>query len=191
MDSKRDKNIIKVPLELRSRCYALALMRLDQYATGRANNSLAVSSHGAEHSLDIQKQGLFAELGMCLWSGLDAVAHLDRARRETADNGTDIVVGQGYRIDVKSTGWYGQWLLWPYRKRQLYASKVFDALVLVKVDWDASLCLIGGWITKSEFAKQHKAAVEGNPWHFTIGTMILHEKFLTPMECFPYRMIVA
>lgn len=111
------------------RCLDYGRMVVEGYAAGHNPASRAVSSHGAEYSVELQATARMAEAAFCQWARVDPLEALDWT--PTCDAGFDVDL-HGVRIDVKATSTGSRYLIWPYRKTHLFASKPFDALVLVK-----------------------------------------------------------
>lgn len=155
-------------------CEDYGRLVVQSYRTGMYSS--AVSSRGAEGNVLLQGFSRMAECAVCLWAGLDPLQALKWTM--FADPGFD-VLAYGARIDVKATGPRGQYLLWPVRKRHLYANKPFDALVLVRGERWKSFELVG-WIPKGRFAAMRQEAPAGHV--LDPGTWFLHASALWPME---------
>lgn len=157
-----------------------ARQMIADYAAGRCNASLAVSSHGAENNIELQTQAKLAEVAFAIWVGENPTDAVHWGRRP--DRGFDIAVGK-YRVDVKHTNQHGQYLIWPVKKRHIFASKPFDALVLVK--GAGAVYYVWRWIPKDEFFQKKQEAGPGH--RLTEGTWFVHQNDCRTMDTFPCR----
>ena len=148
------------------------------YEDGLDNASLAFSSHGAEHNIDLQTKAKLAEVTFAMWAGENPKTAVHWA--DGADNGFDVKTGCQY-VDVKHTSLRGQYLIWPVRKRDIFHSKPFNSLVLVKSDND--IYYVWCWLPKDEFFQ--KKLVAGSNHLLTTGTWFVHEKDCRKMDSFP------
>jgi hypothetical protein len=157
-----------LPDALISRCQRFGEETVRGYANGWNENSRAVSSHGAESNARLQAFARMGECGFCLWTGQDPETALNWSGY--CDAGYDLLWRRA-RFDVKTIAVSKVYLIWPIRKNGIYDSKNFDILALVKVA--PPICIMAGWISKSDFAKQHETAGRGH--RLDEGTWYLSE----------------
>jgi hypothetical protein len=126
------------------------------YSDGRNPESLSVSSRGAEKNVALQAHARMAECAGCLHFGLDPTTALDWS--QFCDNGYDFIYA-GVRWDVKATR-NGHYLIWPVNKRDIFDSKQFDDLILIR--GVQPTFTIAGFILKSVFREEHRVAGGGH-----------------------------
>lgn len=148
-----------------SRDYARQV--IDGYARGDNPNSRAVTCFDAHANFDLQATAKMAECAFALWAGMDP-ARLNWSG--FCDSGSDLI-WRSKRWDIKATKIGGQYLIWPIAKNEIYPSKQFDCLALVK--FAVPTFELAGWMSKGEFAQTHEVATEGHK--LFPGTWYVHE----------------
>lgn len=167
---KSDKDLsIKVPLDLRIRCWQFGHDSCEDYEHGKKDASLKYATHGIERDPKGQANAKMAECAFCLWAGLDPWNALDWS--EYPDDDYDTIY-KGVRVDVKRTSPYGQYLFWPYNKGKV-RHRNFDAFVLV-AGKEPRFSMVG-WVTKSYFQKHYRVNRGEVPLH-------LGDKYIQPSE---------
>lgn len=179
MDSKRSP-VVTLPSKVIRRCLIHGCNIVDAYRKGLNGNSLAVSSHGAEHDPFLQAQAKMGECAFCLWAGLscDVLKWNNRA-----DSGFDVVVGS-VRIDVKTIEMGRRFLIWPVNKRGFFHEKIFDAFVLVKAELPSFT--IAGHISKDAFFEQRQVAcanhlLDEGTWYVEDSELLGMDEFGTTL----------
>lgn len=157
------------------RCVEYGRQVVRDYETGRADCSLQFSSHGAERNARLQAESKMAECILARKLGL-AVDPLFLSPFFSYDVATTRLT-----LDVKQTGLSGRYLIWPVRKNDIFASKAFDHLALVKTDWNRGYPV--GWIEKWEF--HELKVVAGENHRLTKGTWHVDESVLHPFDSLP------
>jgi hypothetical protein len=167
---------------LRCADYARAIVK--HYAAGGSPNSLAVSGErGTESNVKRQAQGKFGECALALFLGLDPEHAVNW--QMTPDKGTDIVLADGIRVDVKTT-FPPFKLIWSNSINGLYEKKLFDVLVSVSIIQDHfAQCWIEGWITKGAFLK-HKKIASGSNGGLETGTWFVEKSSLSNIDDLPF-----
>jgi hypothetical protein len=165
---KPAEEIITLDRPTTDRCVEHGQQAVRDYADGRADRSLAFSSHGAERDAKLQAASKMAEciLARRLGLPLDPLFNTPFFSYDVAT--------LRQTLDVKQTGLHGRYLIWPVRKNDIFASKAFDHLALVKSEWNRGVPI--GWIEKWEF---HELKVVAGPGHrLTEGTWHVDESIL-------------
>jgi hypothetical protein len=157
------------------RCVEYGHQAVRDYEAGRADRSLAFSSHGAERNPKLQAESKMAECILARRLDL-SVDPLFNSPFFSYD-----VETLRLNLDVKQTSLHGRYLIWPVRKNDIFASKAFDHLALVKSDWNRGAP--AGWIEKWEF---HDLKVVAGPGHrLTEGTWHVDESVLHSFDSLP------
>jgi|GEM_PF-4306283 len=180
MGSKCD---VIVPDVLMARCARFGHALVEAYARGDCPPSCAVSSHGAATNPRLQAQSKAGEVAFALYRHLDPLAAV-KWDIGWADRGFDVCDRLGFRTDVKTIDGGKHFLLWPVRKRELFAAKRFDLLALVKAE--GSRFTICGWLPKDDFARLKNVARCGDGTSLTPGTWYVHENELLDFEWLPF-----
>jgi hypothetical protein len=134
--------------------------------------------HGAPRAdLDwkVQAIGRAAEVGYCLAYGLDPETSLNWAH--LCDRGSDLT-RDGRTWDVKATGLYGRFLIWPVEKRHYFDTGCADMLVLALVG-DGRVELVGQ-ITRDRFRQERQTADDMHKLY--TGTWFMDRRDLDEME---------
>jgi hypothetical protein len=137
------------------------------YANGRNAKSRAVTCFDAHDNITLQATAKMCECAFAVWAGMDP-ARLNWSG--FCDNGTDII-WRSKRWDIKATKIGGQYLIWPITKNEIYDSKQFDCLALVK--FAVPTFELAGWISKGEFSATHEIATDGHK--LFSGTWYVHQ----------------
>lgn len=168
-------DIITLDSATTERCIEYGDRVVRDYAAGRADRSLDFSSHGAERNARLQAESKMAECILAHTLGLP-IDPLFNSPFFSYDVATARVT-----LDVKQTGLSGRYLIWPVRKNDIFASKAFDHLALVKTDWNRGHPV--GWIEKWEF--HELKVVAGDNHRLTKGTWHVDESVLHPFDSLP------
>lgn len=166
---------VKLPNKLLGRCWQYGEMVVRGYARGLNANSLAVSSHAAEHNRALQARARMAECAFCLAVGANPYGALDWSN--SCDDGKDVLLFGHLRIDVKHTR-NGYFLIWPLNKRHIFDRKHFDLLVLVR--GTEPIFEISGWVSKIRFQREHGIADETHK--LDTGTWFFPARDLLPIS---------
>jgi len=149
---------INARLVTRARTFGQDMVRW--YANeGRDSPSRACSGvWGAESDPVRQGQGKAGECSVAQYYGLDPLRAV-KWTIGTADDGADITLPRGARLDVKTTESWKKYFIWPKSINHLYQQKKFDFLVGVSIDeHDWRWCFIDGYLTKQQFLERRKIA---------------------------------
>ncbi len=134
------------------------------------------TSHGIEHRTAEERAAhKLCEFAFASWCGVSF-----SEIQFSPDDGNDLMV-YGDRYDVKCCVISHFLLCWPYNKVDLFNSKKFDRLVLVKYD-EALLFECVGWITKERFRRDWLVATGVGRPALTKETRYLHQDKLDRME---------
>src|SRR5262245_10368057 len=156
---------VMLPPDIAARANGWAAELKQGYADGRFEASRAFTCFDADKKLGTLEHAKKAECAFAIFAGLDPLqaVHWDGY----PDDGSD-VLWDGLGWDVKATIPSGEFLIWPFPKNEIFHSKDFDRLVLVKGgNW---VFEINGWVSKEEFWARKKVAPEGHKlfpgtWH--------------------------
>jgi hypothetical protein len=166
---------ITLPHELVSRSKTWAEQVVSDYANGRNAASRAVTCFDAHSNVELQAHAKMAECAFALWCGADPKYAIQWER--FCDDGADFIFN-GWRWDVKATKGNGKFLIWPIAKNEIFASKRFDMLVLVR--GDVPNFEIVGCVTKGGFANRKQIATQGHK--LFRGTWYMNAADLCPMS---------
>lgn len=141
-----------VPSDLGDCCARFGRALVAHYANGGSPRSRECAIDDADKNPVLQTLGKVGEVAAALYFRLDPATAI-RWDVSYPDSGTDIVLPNGIRVDVKAS--YPPFkLIWPLTKNEFYSEKQFDVLLSVTVDdRDFSQCFIDGYITKAGFFK--------------------------------------
>jgi hypothetical protein len=185
----RNRKLVRVPQLYvdRGRQYGLDLVA--HYAAGGSPNSRARSGdRGTESNPILQAHGKIGEAAAAIHFGLDVETAV-KWEVGYPDNGADITLRNGVRIDVKTTLRPFK-LLWSRDINDLYWQKEFDVLVSVSIEeTDWSCCHIEGWITKGGFY-HHKQVSDGVNCRLQRGTWNVDKSILSNIIDLPYLPIL-
>ena len=173
---------IEIPNHWASRATVAAVTRIDRYAAGKNENSRAVAHRNADKNFDVQFEGILAEIGFCLWRGLDPEAAIDWSY---SCRDWDIE-WRGLLLDIKSTSFRGDKLIWSLAKNHIFPRKKFHALFLVHVDGEQTTIGIADrcWSSKEHFAQASKIADTLNAPRLDAGTRFMSGVDLWPRSDF-------
>ena len=168
-----------LPRDLVRHIWEWAQNCVEGYDAGEKPQSLPFATRGIEGDRKVQAQGKAGECGLALCFGLDPTVVVDWSQRP--DRGTDIVVRK-VRVDVKRTKLLDSHcrLFWPHNKRDIFESKMFDALALVKTD--GAEYFVAGWISKSKFRTTHRIARPDGLDGIDEGDLYVMQDELEPIE---------
>lgn len=175
--------LIKLPSNLVRRCRAFATDVVNSYASGNNNNSLAVSTHGAEKNIDLWAESKMAECIFAIEFNLSPLDDLNWQLRPDGDY--DIIVGE-HRVDVKCGQMHDRYLIWPIGKNHLFKQKQFDILAFTKVDLTFAAGHTVGWVSKSRFLRERWIADEDHK--LDVGTRYMEEANLDSLDKFPDKL---
>jgi len=144
---------IQLSHETIDRCWDFAKRAVAGYAAGR--KTTALSMDGAERNVKLWAHSRMGECAFAQWTG-QSIDALDWSDYPDDDSDIDF---ESLRVDVKATQPHCRYLIWPLSKNDMFATKDFDLLVLVKGNLDG-LFSIAGLIEKENFAAHHHIAVE-------------------------------
>jgi hypothetical protein len=162
--------LIKLPSDLVVRSAEFAVMVVERYATGQSEASRSVSYRDADKNVRLWAEAKMAECIFCIERSINC----DVLNWSGEPDHYDLVCN-GKRIDVKSTGLNGKYLIWSKAKNHLYHQKEFDYLVFTKV---SALGVGGsfGYISKLDFFNRKKIAPHGH--QLDVGTWYVDESDL-------------
>ncbi len=167
--------VIKLPEKWISLAQSWASQMVDDYAAGHNARSRAVSCFDAHSNKELQAHAKMAECSCALWFGLDPEIDIHWGRRPDPDYD---IKWRDKTFDIKATRRNGKYLLWPITKNEIFHSKNFDAMILVR--GDIPYFEIAGWISKSEFFKQKKIATKDHKLFF--GTWYVEDSELFNLD---------
>jgi hypothetical protein len=167
--------LIELDQPTTKRCVAFGHEIVRRYAAGLTPQSRAFSSHGAESNVELQIESKMAECIFAVSLGLPVDPLFGDSTRSW-----DVQTKRSL-VDVKQTGLNGRYLIWPLNKNEIFASKRFDLLALVKNRGNRGAPV--GWITKQDFAL--KKLVAGERHKLTSGTWHVGDDELMPMSLLP------
>lgn len=189
---KPECSMIELPLELAQKCDDFAQRLVAHYAQGGSPQSRAFSSHGAESNPLLLCEAKVGECVFALHMEQDPHSRLNWAG-DRPDSDYDIAIGRTL-VDVKQTGLYGSFLIWPINKNRIFDSKDFHVLALTKTsvvrDADGKIVVargyVEGWSGKQWFRLRRKIAPDGPAGKkLDVGTRYLPVDFLHRMAVFP------
>jgi hypothetical protein len=185
----RNRKLVQVPQCYVDRGRQFGLDLVAHYAAGGSPNSRARSGdRGTESNPILQAHGKIGEAAAAIYFDLD-VGTAVKWQIGYPDNGTDITLTNGVRIDVKTTLPPFR-LIWSKDINDLYWQKQFDVLVSVSIeeeDW--SCCHIEGWITKGGFYR-HKQIADGLNCRLQPGTWNVDKGILSNIIDLPHLPIL-
>ena len=187
MNQNRKRVLVPNGYVERGRQYGLDLVK--HYAAGGSPNSRARSGdRGTESNPILQAQGKIGEVAVAIYFGLDDETAV-KWGVDYPDNGTDVTLSNGVRIDVKTTLTPFK-LIWSRDINDLYWQKKFDVLVSVSIiEHDWSSCYIEGWITKGSFYR-HKKISDGVNCRLERGTWNVEKDILSNIDDLPHLPIL-
>lgn len=166
-------NEVWLDQDIIDRCDDLGIRRVANFDSGKSSSQRSMLD--IEHDPVKQAESMKGECAFCLWMGGD----IDKLNwTGLADVGHDLNIYR-HTYDVKSTGIFGRYLIWPLKKNDLYDGKKFDYLVLVKVG--NPICTIARYCSKQVFKDRHQTAWP-NHRDLIPGTWFMHERDLEPAD---------
>lgn len=129
----------------------------DHYARGGSPRSRAVSGNrGTESNVRRLAQGKIGECALALYWNLDPMTAVKWTMG--ADDGFDIALPGGLRVDVKTT-FPPYNLIWSNTINGIWDDVRFDFLVSVSIaQSDFRQCWVEGWVSKGAFAAKKRVA---------------------------------
>lgn len=155
---------------------------VEGYRAGRKDFSRRLTVPGRPAiwgNAGVQYCGRLGEIAWCLYLGEDPDTAL--SWDEWCDHGADFTIGD-FAIDVKATNHeYGNKLIWPVSKNDLWNAKAFNALAMARVEKGDDVRLLGA-VSKRRFAEE--CSVSDGSDRLVKGTRYMHERSLCPAPKF-------
>jgi len=154
--------------------------RIESYADGRTHDVVLKDEHDSWDAMEI---GVRAELSVADALDLEPLEVLDLHVSEKGDDGSDLVLpnGYGHRLDIKSheampTGTPPKLLV---KTDVVHSDDPADAYVLTQV-WGDDHAVIHGWTTRRDLLNDGR--VEGPPHGWRNWNRVLDAEDLRPVE---------